>query len=113
MAPRELAVMARLKIAFSSGRVLRYSHTVWPLRCRKAFSPVRTLCSRWPQELCGNLGDEARSGGVVCRRFEDLDAVDESDTCDNLGQVICAFQPSPGFRCGQDQLDHHHPGGGY
>jgi hypothetical protein len=46
-------------------------------------------------ELCRNLGDEARSGGVVCRRFEDFDAVFESDTCDNLGQVICAFQPPP------------------
>ena len=42
-------------------------------------------------ELCRNLGDEARSGGVVCRHFEDLDAVFESDTCDNLRQVICAF----------------------
>ena len=48
-------------------------------------------------ELCGNLGDAARSGGVVYRRFEDLDAVFESDTCNNLRQVICAFQPSPGF----------------
>ena len=62
-------------------------------------------------ELCRNLGDEARSGGVVCRRFEYLDAVFESDTCDNLGQVICAFQPPPGFRCGDDQLEHHQPGG--
>jgi hypothetical protein len=42
-------------------------------------------------ELCRNLGDEARSGGVVCRHFDDLDAVFESDTCDNLRQVICAF----------------------
>ena len=48
-------------------------------------------------ELCGNLGDAARSGGVVYRRFEDLDAVFESDTCNNLRQVICAFQPPPGF----------------
>jgi hypothetical protein len=47
-------------------------------------------------ELCRNFGDEARSSGVVCRRFEDLDAVFESDTCDNLGQVICAFQPPIG-----------------
>ncbi len=43
------------------------------------------------EELCRNLGDEARSGGVVCRHFEDLDAIFESDTCDNLRQVICAF----------------------
>ena len=58
-------------------------------------------CRLWGQtatwELCGNLGDAARSGGVVYRRFEDLDAVFKSDTCDNLRQVICAFQPSPGF----------------
>jgi hypothetical protein len=33
-----------------------------------------------------------RDQAAVCRRFEDLDAVFESDTCDNLGQVICAFQ---------------------
>jgi hypothetical protein len=52
-----------------------------------------------------------RSGGVVCRRFEDLDAVFESDTRDNLRQVICAFQPPPGFRCGDDQLEHHQLGG--
>src|SRR5664280_739369 len=49
------------------------------------------------KELCGNLGDAARSGGVVYRRFEDLDAVFESDTCNNLRQVICAFRPPPGF----------------
>ena len=38
-------------------------------------------------ELCGNLGDAARSGGVVYRRFEDLDAVFESDTCDKIGRA--------------------------
>ena len=36
-----------------------------------------------------------RSGGVVCRHVDDLDAVFKSDTCDDLGQLICAFQPSP------------------
>jgi ABC-type sulfate/molybdate transport systems ATPase subunit len=40
-----------------------------------------------------------RSGGVVCRHFDDLDAVFKSDTCDDLRQLICAFQPPPGFRC--------------
>src|ERR1700694_3994007 len=35
-----------------------------------------------------------RSGGVGCRDFDDLDPVFESDTCDDLGQVICAFDPS-------------------
>jgi hypothetical protein len=82
----------------------------WHQRAQEMFVPLVHPPGH-AQELCGNLGDEARSGGVVCRRFEDLDAVDESDTCDNLGQVICAFQPSPGFRCGDDQLEHHQPGG--
>jgi len=36
-----------------------------------------------------------RSGGVGCRHFDDLDAVLESDTCDDLGQVICTFESSP------------------
>src|SRR6266566_9623313 len=38
-----------------------------------------------------------RSGGVVCRHLDDLDAVLESDTCDDLRQLICAFQPPPGL----------------
>jgi hypothetical protein len=37
-----------------------------------------------------------RSGGVVCRHA-DLDAVVESDTCNHLRQLICAFEPPPGF----------------
>jgi hypothetical protein len=41
-----------------------------------------------------------RSGGVVCRHFDDLDAVFKSDTCDDLRQLICAFQPPPCLRCG-------------
>ena len=36
-----------------------------------------------------------RSGGVGCRHFDDLDAIFKSDTCDDLGQVICAFELSP------------------
>jgi hypothetical protein len=36
-----------------------------------------------------------RSGGVGCRHFDDLDSVLESDTCDDLGQVICTFESSP------------------
>ncbi|WP_429040447.1 three-Cys-motif partner protein TcmP [Bradyrhizobium elkanii] len=38
-----------------------------------------------------------RSGGVVFRHLDDLDAVFESDTCDDLRQLICAFQPPPGL----------------
>ena len=29
----------------------------------------------WYGELCGRLGDEARSDGVVSRHFDDLDSV--------------------------------------
>ena len=36
-----------------------------------------------------------RSGGVVCRHLDDLDAVLEFDACDDLGQVICAFESPP------------------
>jgi len=36
-----------------------------------------------------------RSGGVVCRHLDDLDAVLESDTCVDLRQLICAFQSPP------------------
>ena len=43
-----------------------------------------------------------RSGGVVCRHFDDLDAVLESDTGDDLRQLICAFQPAPSLRCGAE-----------
>jgi hypothetical protein len=32
-----------------------------------------------------------RSGGVVCRHLDDLDAVVESGTCDELGQLICVL----------------------
>jgi hypothetical protein len=38
-----------------------------------------------------------RSGGVVCRHLDDLDAVVESDTCNHFRQLICAFEPPPGF----------------
>src|SRR5207253_7120115 len=53
-----------------------------------------------------------RSGGVVCRDFDDLDAVLESDTSDDLRQLICTFQPPPGLCCGVVQLQRHHRWGG-
>ena len=53
-----------------------------------------------------------RSGGVVCRQFDDLDAIFKFDTCDDLRQLICAFQPPPGLRCGAEQLEHHQLGSG-
>jgi hypothetical protein len=52
-----------------------------------------------------------RSGGVVCRHVDDLDAVAESDTCNHLRQLICTFEPPPGFRCSDHQFEHHQPGG--
>jgi hypothetical protein len=44
-----------------------------------------------------DFGVTRRSGGVVCRHADDLDAIVESDTCDHLRQLICAFEPPPGF----------------
>ena len=41
-----------------------------------------------------------RSGGDGFWQFDYFDSVLESDTSDDLRQLICAFQPSPGFRCG-------------
>jgi hypothetical protein len=38
-----------------------------------------------------------RSGGAVCRHFDDLDAVLESDTSDDFRQLICSVQAPPGF----------------
>jgi hypothetical protein len=38
-----------------------------------------------------------RSGGVVCRHLDDLDAVLEFDACDDLRQVICTFESPPGL----------------
>jgi len=34
---------------------------------------------------------------------DDLDAVIESDTCNHRRQLICAFEPPPGFRRGDNQ----------
>src|SRR5450759_2831433 len=52
-----------------------------------------------------------RSGGVVCRHFDDLDAVLEFDTSDNLRQLIFTLQPAPSLRGGDDQLKYHQLGG--
>ncbi len=37
----------------------------------------------------------------------DLDAVGESDTGDDLRQLICSFQSAPGFGRSIDELEHH------
>ena len=44
-----------------------------------------------PEELCRRLGDGVRSGGVVSRHFDDLDAVLEFDALDDFGQLIFAL----------------------
>ncbi len=46
-----------------------------------------------------------RSGGVVCRHVDDLDAVLEFDTCDDLRQLICAFQPRQVFDAALSNLN--------
>jgi hypothetical protein len=38
-----------------------------------------------------------RSGGAICRHFDDLDAVLESDTSDDFRQLICSIQAPPSF----------------
>jgi hypothetical protein len=55
----------------------------WTLFVCKPTSPSRAV-----QEI----GGRGLSGGVVSRHFDDLDAVLESDTCDDLRQLV--FRPS-------------------
>jgi hypothetical protein len=38
------------------------------------------------------LGDEVRSGGVVIRQFDDLDAVSKFDASDDFRQLVSPFQ---------------------
>ena len=39
-------------------------------------------------EICRNLGDGVRTGGVVDRHLDDLDTVLESDSFDEFGQLV-------------------------
>src|SRR5712691_7538033 len=64
---------------------------------------ARLECIRMPQTVCdlrrpsyAGFWVTRRSGGVVCRHLDDLDAVCKSDTCDDLRQLICSFQSPPG-----------------
>jgi putative tryptophan/tyrosine transport system substrate-binding protein len=57
------------------------------------------------------LGDEGRSGGVVSRHFNDLDAILESDPSNDFRQLVFSFQSPPGFRGSGDELEHHQLGG--
>src|SRR5450755_4288433 len=70
----------------------------------------RSMRIRWG-ELCGRLGDEVRSGGVVSRHFDDLYAVLEFDSLDDFRQLVFTFQSPPGFGGGVDEFEHHELGG--
>ena len=55
--------MLALKMAFRSGLAARCVQTSIPCSASKAFSPVRTLCARWP-----HAAQTAGSGGGACQR---------------------------------------------
>src|SRR5882724_5527187 len=72
--------------------------------CMKPFRPLRrggsssdSSGTTLPNTSYAGFWVTRRSGGVVCRHLDDLDAVLKSDTCDDLRQLICSFQPSPSF----------------
>jgi hypothetical protein len=52
-----------------------------------------------------------RSGGVVRRYFDDLDAVFKFDASDDFRQLVFTFQSQPGFGGGVDEFEHHELGG--
>ena len=66
------------------------------MQIRTTDKPFKITKAQVYEELCRILGD-GRSGGVVCRRFDDLDAVSESDTSDDFRQLICSIQAPPSF----------------
>jgi hypothetical protein len=48
---------------------------------------------------------EVRSGGVVSRHFDDLDAVLEFDASDDFWRLVFTFQSPPGFVGGVDEFE--------
>src|ERR1700722_3829970 len=56
------------------------------------------------------IGRRGRSGGVVSRHLDDLDAVLESDALDDFRQLVFSLQPPPGFCRRGDELEHHELG---
>jgi hypothetical protein len=73
----------------------------WALREGIDIATTRAiyLLKIWRSELTSYVGFwvTRRSGGVVCRHLDDLDAVLEFDACDDLRQVICTFESPPGL----------------
>jgi hypothetical protein len=78
-------------------------------RCKAASvkQSTRRLISSLQKGSYAGIWVTRRSGGVVCRHFDDLDAILEFDTSDNLRQLIFTLQPPPGLRGGDDQLEYH------
>ena len=69
-------------------------------RFREALEEVEDIGSqawRLPAMSYAGFWVTRRSGGVVCRHLDDLDAVLEFDACDDLRQVICTFESPPGL----------------
>jgi DNA invertase Pin-like site-specific DNA recombinase len=72
---------------------------------RPRYSSIGQLMS-----YAGDWVTANRSGGGLCWRLLDLDAVAEADTLDDLRQLVLALQaaPCPGSR--HDELEDHQPG---
>src|SRR5919206_2796077 len=58
----------------------------------------------------GNWVTARRSGGGLCWRLLDLDAVAEPDTLDDLRQLVLALQATPCLGSGHDELEDHQAG---
>src|SRR3954447_26297300 len=55
----------------------------------------------------GNWVTASRSGGGLCWRRLDLDAIAEPDTLDDLRQLVLALQAAPGLGRGHHELEDH------
>src|SRR5215217_797514 len=76
----------------------------WPLPAEMTDAALGAIAEfwRWPAGSGdGGLGLGGRRVGG------DLDPVGESDTLNELGQLVVAIEPAPAFLGGIDQLEHH------
>src|SRR3954447_8561842 len=64
-----------------------------------------------PRSYAGNWVTASGSGGGLCWRLLDLDAIAEPDTLDDLGQLVLALQAAPRHGRGHDEFEDHQPGG--
>src|SRR4051794_32028462 len=62
------------------------------------------------ESYAGNWVTASGSGGGLCWRLLDLDAVAEPDTLDDLRQLVLAFQAAPCLGSRHDELEDHQPG---